>query len=130
MEKERLYRVLYDEAKFSMQEAEVKIENLQVTGECIGMATDTEDMRSSANAPQTEKMETDGVSEELLKTIGKLIIPVVIISLGDICLCGRKSNHIHRRQKMSEREKVDTYTIPPNFAESGKWFSGRVSAGM
>ena len=30
---------------------------------------------------------------------------------------------------MSEREKVDTYTIPPNFAESGKWFSGRVSAG-
>ena len=55
VEKERLYRVLYDEAKFSMQEAEVKIENLQVTGECIGMATDTEDMRSSANAPQTEK---------------------------------------------------------------------------
>ena len=30
---------------------------------------------------------------------------------------------------MSEREKVDTYTIPPNFAESGKWFSGRVCAG-
>ena len=29
VEKERLYRVLYDEAKFSMQEAEVKIENLR-----------------------------------------------------------------------------------------------------
>ncbi|MFR8018608.1 MAG: hypothetical protein ACLU7M_04135 [Mediterraneibacter gnavus] len=35
VEKERLYRVLYDEAKFSMQEAEVKIENLQVTGNVL-----------------------------------------------------------------------------------------------
>lgn len=54
------------------------------------MATDTEDMRSSANVPQTEKMETDGVSEELLKTIGKLIIPVVIISLGGYLFVRKK----------------------------------------
>jgi purine-cytosine permease-like protein len=47
-------------------------------------------MRSSANAPQTEKMETDGVSEELLKTIGKLIIPVVIISLGGYLFVRKK----------------------------------------
>ena len=55
-----------------------------------GKETDTEDMRSSANAPQTEKMETDGVSEELLKTIGKLIIPVVIISLGGYLFVRKK----------------------------------------
>ena len=30
---------------------------------------------------------------------------------------------------MSGKEKVDIYTIPPNFAESGKWFSGRIDAG-
>lgn len=30
---------------------------------------------------------------------------------------------------MSDKERVDIYTIPPNFAESGKWFSGRIDAG-
>lgn len=30
---------------------------------------------------------------------------------------------------MADREKVDIYTIPPNFAEQGKWFTGRIAAG-
>ena len=105
VEKERLYRVLYDEAKFSMQEAEVKIENLQVTGECIGMATDTEDMRSSANAPQTEKMETDGVSEELLKIIRKTYYSCSDYFPWGISVCAEEKATIYIGGRKCQNEK-------------------------
>lgn len=80
-EKNQHYKVLYDE-EFVLEESEIKIANLQVTGECTGTIKESEDMESSENTSQTEQMKTDTVSKEVLKFIGKLSIPVLIISLA------------------------------------------------
>ena len=80
-EKNQHYKVLYDE-EFVLEESEIKIANLQVTGEYTGTIKESEDMESSENTSQTEQMKTDTVSKEVLKFIGKLSIPVLIISLA------------------------------------------------
>ena len=65
-EKNQHYKVLYDE-EFVLEESEIKIANLQVTGECTGTIKESEDMESSENTSQTEQMKTDTVSKEVLK---------------------------------------------------------------
>ena len=67
-----------------MKEAEVKLENLQVMEACIGKVKEVKAGKEMENDSvsttlQAEELKTDPVSKEILKIIGKIAIPVLLI---------------------------------------------------
>lgn len=90
IEKDRRYKVFYDTEEFTLKESELKMENLQVIEECIGTITEEKAIQESENVSQTEQLKTDNVSKEVLEFIGKLSIPLLIISLAGYLFVHRK----------------------------------------